>query len=83
MKNKIDDLRNHLFETIEQLKDAENPMEIDRAKAICEASQQIINSAKVEVEFLKATGETTGSDFLTSKKAQLPHYRGGKALEQK
>ena len=30
MKNKIDDLRNHLFATLEALQDKENPMDIDR-----------------------------------------------------
>ena len=35
-KNKIIDLRNHLFETIERLKDGD--MEIDKARAIAEAT---------------------------------------------
>lgn len=64
MKNKIEDLRNHLFETIEALKDDEKPMELSRAKAISAAAQVIINSAKVEVEFLKATGAIEGSGFI-------------------
>ena len=34
MKNKIEDLRNHLFATLEALSDKENPMEIERALAI-------------------------------------------------
>lgn len=53
-RNTISDLRNHLFETIEALKDPEDPMEISRAKAICEAAQTIINSAKVEVDLVNA-----------------------------
>jgi len=53
-KNKINDLRDHLFETIEALKDPDKPMEIERAKAISGVAQTIINSAKVEVEMTKA-----------------------------
>jgi hypothetical protein len=56
MKNKSEDLRNHLFATLEALQDKENPMELDRAKTIADVAQVIINSAKVEVEFARATG---------------------------
>ena len=55
-QNKISDLRNHLFETIEALKDPDKPMDIDRAKAISDVAQTIINSAKVEVDLMKALG---------------------------
>lgn len=64
MKNKIQDLRDHLFETIEALKDDEKPMDLERAKAIAEVAQVVINSAKVEVEFLKATGNARSTGFL-------------------
>lgn len=53
MKNRIEDLRDHLFETIESLKSDKNPMEIDRAKAIADVAKVMIESAKVEVEHLK------------------------------
>lgn len=66
MKNKITDLRNHLFETIEALKDAEKPMDIERAKAIAEVAQVVVNSAKVEVDFLRmrADYENAGTGFI-------------------
>lgn len=63
MKNKIEDLRNHLFVAIEALLDEDKPMDIDRAKAVAEVAQVVINSAKVEVEFMKTTGGT-GSGFI-------------------
>lgn len=53
-KNKISDLRDHLFETLEALKDPDKPMEIERAKAISDVAQTIINSAKVEVDMARA-----------------------------
>ncbi len=64
MKNKIEDLRNHLFVTIESLLDEEKPMDIARAKAVSNAAQAIINSAKVEVDFLRVTGGIEGSGFI-------------------
>ena len=64
MKNKIEDLRDHLFATIEALQDPENPMDIDRAKDISDVAQTVINSAKVEVDYLKTTGAPTGSGFI-------------------
>ena len=64
MKNKIEDLRNHLFATIEALLDDDHPMEIERAKAVSTVAQVIINSAKVEVDFLEATGALSGSGFI-------------------
>jgi hypothetical protein len=64
LKNKIEDLRNHLFATLEALQDTEKPMDIERAKAISDVAQTIINSAKVEVDFAKVTGKTPASQFL-------------------
>lgn len=73
MKNKIDDLRDHLFETLEMLKDEENPMDLDRAKVIADVAQTLINSAKVEVDFIKVTGTAESSRFLSNPdKKQLP-----------
>ena len=60
-RNKIEDLRDHLFEIIEMLK--ENDMELDKAKAIADIAQVIVNSAKVEVEFIKVV-HGNGSGFI-------------------
>jgi len=68
MKNKIEDLRNHLFATMESLMDPENPMEINRAKAIADVAQVIVNSVKIEVDFLKATDRTQGTGFIPEDK---------------
>lgn len=63
MKNKIEDLRNHLFETLENLRDKDDPMDLERAKAVAQVAQVIVDSAKVENEFMKITG-TGGSGFI-------------------
>lgn len=78
VKNRIEDLRDHLFETIEALKDTENPMALDRAKAISDVAQTIINSAKVEVAFIKETGGMFGTGFIPGepRHPQLPERKG-------
>ena len=64
-KDKIQDLRHHLFETIEMLKDKE--IDIATAKAIAEVSQVIVNTAKVEVSFIRATQSTEDTGFIQLK----------------
>lgn len=64
MKNRMVDLRNHLFATLEALQDEDKPMELDRAKAIAEVGQVLVNSAKAEVDFMRAAGRITGTDFI-------------------
>lgn len=77
MKNKIEDLRDHLFATLEGLRDKENPMDLDRAKTIAAVGQTIVNSAKVEVDFMKVAGGS-GSGFIPT---ALP-APGGKSSEK-
>jgi hypothetical protein len=65
-RNKINDLRNHLFEVIEMLKDDEqNSMTIEKAKAIVDVSQAIINTAKVEVDYIRATDGVRRTNYET------------------
>jgi hypothetical protein len=59
----ISTLRGHLFAALEGLQNKENPMEIDRAKAVTDVAQVIINTAKVEVDYMRATG-ARGSGFI-------------------
>jgi len=66
-KNKIEDLRNHLFATIESLLDQEQPMDIERARVVAEVANAVINSAKVEVSYMKLTG-TNGTNFIPDDK---------------
>jgi hypothetical protein len=64
------DLRNHLFETLEALKDKDQPMEIERAKTISDVAQTLINSAKVELQFMELIGGNEESQFFEQR--QLP-----------
>lgn len=55
----INYLRESLMSAMDLL--ADGKIDIDRAKAICEIGQVLVNSAKVEVDMMKATdGQGTG-----------------------
>lgn len=72
MQNKMTHLRNHLFETLEMLKDQDHPMDLDRARTISDVAQTLINSAKVEIDFIKATDQTeVGSEFFEVEPVQI------------
>jgi hypothetical protein len=64
MQNKIQDLRNHLFATLEALRDKDKPMDIERAKAISNVANSLIESAKVEVKYLELIGGK-GTGFIS------------------
>jgi hypothetical protein len=69
MKNKIEDLRNHLFATIEGLLDDKKPLDIERAKAVANVASVMIDSAKAETAYLEVTGGRLGTGFIPEGKA--------------
>jgi hypothetical protein len=64
-------LRDHLFATLEALRDKESPMDIERAKAISTVANTIIESAKVEHKFMELTGGE-GTGFVPRPKLEGP-----------
>jgi len=71
-KNKMKDLRNHLFAALEGLADRQKPLEVDRAKAIVSVSKALIETAKVEVKFLEVTGALPADEFFAEAPRSLP-----------
>ena len=59
--NTINDLRAQLFRALEDLR--EKKIDADRAKAISQLAQTIINSAKVEVDYMRVS-KTRGTGFI-------------------
>lgn len=53
----ISQLRQHLLDTLADLRDRESPMEPDRARAVAQVASVLVDSAKVEVDYLRATGQ--------------------------
>lgn len=57
----INDLRSTLFDTLKGIKDGS--IDLEKARAINEVSKTIIDTAKVEVDYLKINGGG-GSPFV-------------------
>ena len=55
MSNNITAVRQHLLDTLADLRNRENPMEVDRARAVADVARVLVESAKVEVDYIKAT----------------------------
>ncbi len=73
----MEDLRNHLFAQLERLSDDDKPPsaeELARAKMVSEVAKTLIDSARVEVEFLEMRANSprlqqgVRSDFLEGAK---------------
>jgi len=59
----ISEMRQALMDTLRDLRDRDNPMDIDRAKAVAHVASVLVDSAKAEVDYIRATGADR-SDFL-------------------
>jgi hypothetical protein len=72
MANDLNTVRKALFETLADLRDKDNPMDIERARAISNVSGRILESARVEIDFLRATGrqDSPGTGFVPITVAQ-------------
>lgn len=64
----INTLRTELLATLAELRARHNPMEPDRARAIAQVASVLVDSARVEVDYLKATGQDV-SNFIDGLKA--------------
>ena len=72
----ITNLRQHLMDTLASLRDRDNPMEVDRARAVAQVASVLVESAKVEVDYIKATGGEQ-SQFLETVKDATPQLGNG------
>jgi len=59
----IDQVRQSLLDTLADLRNREQPMDIERAKAVAQVASVLVDTAKVENEYLKITGQDN-SKFL-------------------
>lgn len=65
MARNISDLREVLFETMNAVRNG--TLDVEKAKVISELGQVMVNTAKTEVDFVKATNQTK-SDFISPEK---------------
>lgn len=61
MSKNLDDLRATLFATIEAVRSGQ--MELDKARAINEIGKTIVDTAKVEVDYIRAVDGDAKSNF--------------------
>lgn len=52
----ISQLRASLLDTLADLRNRSNPMEPDRARAIAMVASVLVDSARVEIDYIKVTG---------------------------
>lgn len=64
----INQLRQHLLDTLADLCKTHGAMEPDRARAVAQVAGVLVDSARVEVDYLKATGQDV-SNFIDGLKA--------------
>ena len=59
----IDEVRAALMGTLNDLRDRDKPMDVDRARAIAQVATVLVDTARVENDYLKITGQDR-SQFL-------------------
>lgn len=75
----IEQLRAELMGTLKDLRNRESPMEPDRARAIAQVAGVIVDSARVEVDYLKAVNGDS-SKFLGDQKPQVSPPKEGNGV---
>lgn len=66
----MDDLRSVIFDTIDDVR--KGKLDAATAKAISELSQIVINSAKAEADYARATGQVVRSGLISTEQAAPP-----------
>lgn len=65
----INQVRQSLLDTLADLRNRETPMDIDRARAVAQVASVLVDTAKVENEYLKITGNER-AQFLEAPEVQ-------------
>jgi hypothetical protein len=69
-KNNIEGLREHLFDALAKLKDGK--IDVATARAVSDIGQTIINTARVEIDYAKATKTDVSTGFIPRRIDALP-----------
>lgn len=67
----ITQVRQALLDTLADLRNKEAPMDIERAKAVAQVASVLVDTAKVENEYLKITGQDR-SNFIETTQDDSP-----------
>lgn len=71
----IDQVRSALLDTLSALRNTTNPIDLDRVKAMVAVSNTLVDTARVENDYLKLTGQSR-SAFLADKSDGIPRIGG-------
>lgn len=76
----ITQVRQSLLDTLADLRNRENPMDVDRARAVAQVASVLVDTAKAEIDYIKAVGADR-SDFLQPAPIapQIPQSNGPSA----
>ena len=59
----INEVRQSLLDTLKDLRSKDQPMDIERAKAVATVASVLVDTARVENDYLKITGQDS-SNFM-------------------
>lgn len=74
MQQNIQDLRSKLFKVMDDLQ--AGTIDVPKAKALNETAQVLVNTAKVEISFMRLNG-SLGSGFIPVTKGKNPQLKEG------
>jgi hypothetical protein len=69
----ISQLREHLMATLADLRDRERPMEPDRARAVAQVAGVLVDTARVEIDYLKVTHQDRSGFLAEDDPTALPN----------
>ena len=69
----INQIRQHLLDTLAALRNPTQPMEVDRARAVAQVASVLVDTARVEVDYIKATKQQSSHFLEQADTALLPH----------
>ncbi|AAO57408.1 hypothetical protein [Pseudomonas syringae group genomosp. 3] len=75
MKNKLSDLRDHLFLALENLVDADGEdldKAVRKADAVSNVAKVIVDTARVEIDYIRHVGGKVESSVFIESKPALP-----------
>lgn len=76
MKNKLSDLRDHLFVALENLSEADGEnleIAVRKADAVSNVAKVIVDTARVEIDYIRHVGGQVDSSVFIESKPALPN----------
>lgn len=69
----ISHLREHLFNQLDMLCDLSKTVDIERTRMVCEVSKQIIDTARVEIQFAEVMKGALTLPFIEDQSGERPN----------